>query len=152
MTGKQIRGIMIGSVLLVGGVVYFGNNRRKKLLFGKIEEKITEIGGDFSGGGAFEIDADTSNCPLSDTKIRRTAERIYSSLYDVGVFGLGTKEEELFSTLRSIPSQDCLAAVSQRYDSLYNRNMDANIRTDLYSLFSNKNLTEYEKIVTQEIF
>ena len=142
---------MIGSVLLVGGVVYFGNNRRKKLLFGKIEERITEVGGDFSGDSAFEIDADTSNCPLSATKIRRTGERIYSSLYDVGLFGYGTKKEELFSTLRSIPSQECLAAVSQRYDSLYDRDMNANIRRDLYSLFSDDDLTEYEKIVTQEI-
>ena len=148
MTGKQVRGIMIGSVLLVGGVVYFGNNRRKKLLFGKIEEKITEIGGDFSGGGAFEIGADISNCNLSDTKIRRTAERIYSSLFDQGLFGLGTDENELFSALRSIPSQDCLAAVSQKYDSLYDRNMDADIKNDL----GKTKEAEYTKIVTQEIF
>ena len=148
MTGKQVRGIMIGSVLLVGGVVYFGNNRRKKLLFGKIEERITEIGGDFSGDGAYELDADISKCNLSDTKIRRTAERIYSSLFDQGLFGFGTEENELFSALRSIPSQNCLAAVSQKYDSLYDRIMDADIRNDL----SGSKLTKYTTIVTQEIF
>jgi len=139
---------MIGSVLLVGGVVYFGNNRRKKLLFGKIEEKIREIGGDFSGGNAFESGADTSKCNLSSSKIRRTAERIYSSLFDQGLFGWGTDENELFAALRSIPSQSCLAAVNQRYDSIYDRNMDADIRNDL----SGTSETTYTTIVTQEIF
>ena len=149
MTGKQVKSIMIASVLIIGGVLYFGKNRRKKLLYAAITAKVNKLGGTYQGGSAYNVGANISSCTLSQSQATQSAERVYESLYSKGLFGWGTDENLLFSTLRQLPSQSCLAKVNQAYNSLYNKNMDANIKKDLKD--TPTWLEEYEKIVTQEI-
>ena len=69
---------------------------------------------------------------------------MYGEWYQLG---FGTVEAKLFANLRSIPSQACLSKVAASYESLYNENMDGNIRSEL----SGTDLAQYQTIVTQEI-
>ena len=151
MTGKQVKSIMIGSVLIIGGVLSFGKNRRKKNLYQAISDTIDERGGIAVGDDAFDVGADSSECALSSSKTKKIAEKVYNSLlphwWEIWTLGFGTKEEILMANLRSIPSQACLAKVAASYESLYNANMDGNIRSEL----SGTDLTTYQKIVSQEI-
>ena len=147
MTGTQVKSIMMGSVLIIGGVVLFGSNRRKKLLFQAITDTIDERGGTWQGDDVLDMGADTKACKLTNRESTKIAKRVYSSLYDQTLFGWGTDENELFSALRSIPSRVCLSKVIKSYDSEYDRDMDANIRNDI----DGDELDAYIKIVTQEL-
>tara|TARA_R110000851_G_scaffold93523_1_gene203800 strand:- start:235 stop:684 length:450 start_codon:yes stop_codon:yes gene_type:complete len=148
MTGKQVKSIMIGSVLIIGGVISFGKNRRKKNLYQAISDTIDKRGGVAVGDDAFDVNADTSGCKLSESQSKSIAKKIESSMWgEWWQLGFGTKEEKLFANLRSIPSQTCLTKVAASYESLYNENMDGNIRSEL----SGTDLAQYQTIVTQEI-
>ena len=46
---------MIGSVLIIGGVLSFGKNRRKKNLYQAISDTIDKRGGVAVGDDAFDI-------------------------------------------------------------------------------------------------
>ena len=148
MTGNQVKSIMVGSVLVIGGVLLFGKNRRKKLLYQAISDTIDKRGGVAVGDEAFDYGADTSGCKLSESQTKSIAKKIESSLWGEWYWlWFGTKEDKLKANLRSIPSQACLAKVSASYESLFNANMDGDIRSEL----SGTDLTDYIKIVTQEI-
>ena len=148
MTGKQVKSIMIGSVLIIGGVLSFGKNRRKKNLYQAISDTIDKRGGIAVGDDAFDVNNDTSGCALSESKTKSIAKKLESSMYGEWYqLGFGTVEAKLFANLRSIPSQACLSKVAASYESLYNANMDGAIRGDL----SGDWLDEYQKIVSQEI-
>ena len=148
MTGNQVKSIMIGSVLVIGGVLLFGKNRRKKLLYQAISDTIDKRGGVAVGDDAFDYGADTSGCKLSDSQTKSIAKKLESSMYgEWWQLGFGTQEDKLFENLRAIPSQPCLTKVSNKYSSLYDANMNGAIKGDL----SGTDLTTYQKIVTQEI-
>ena len=148
MTSKQVKSIMIGSVLIIGGVLSFGKNRRKKNLYQAITDTIDKRGGVAVGDDAFDYGADTSGCTLPASEIKEIAQRIYGSLWgEWWVLGFGTQEVKLFDNLRAIPSQACLTKVSNKYSSLYDANMNAAIKGEL----SGTDLATYQKIVTQEI-
>ena len=148
MTGKQVTTIMFGSVLVIGGVLYFGKNRRKKLLFTAISDKINDVGGTYQGSGGLELGAPTTGCSLSALQTERLAKRLRSSQYgEWYLLGMGTDEEGIMSNMRSIPNRACLAKVSSAYLEIYGSNMDADLRNEL----SGDYLEEYEKIITNEI-
>ena len=148
MTGRQVKSIMIGSVLIIGGVLSFGKNRRKKNLYQAISDTIDERGGIAVGDDAFDVNANTSGCKLSDSQSKSIAKKIEWSLWGEWYqLGFGTVEAKLFANLRSIPSQACLTKVAASYESLFNDNMDGDIRSEL----SGTDLATYQKIVSQEI-
>ena len=148
MTGKQVKSIMIGSVLIIGGVLSFGKNRRKKNLYQAISDTIDKRGGIAVGDDAFDVNNDTSGCALSESKTKSIAKKLESSMYGEWYqLGFGTVEAKLFANLRSIPSQACLTKVSASYESLFNANMDGDIRSEL----SGTDLATYQTIVSQEI-
>tara|TARA_R110000803_G_scaffold24469_3_gene58948 strand:- start:98 stop:520 length:423 start_codon:yes stop_codon:yes gene_type:complete len=139
---------MIGSVLIIGGVLSFGKNRRKKNLYQAISDTIDERGGIAVGDDAFDVNADTSECKLSSSKTKSIAKKIEWSLWGEWYqLGFGTVESKLFANLRSIPSQACLSKVAASYESLFNDNMDGDIRSEL----SGTDLATYQTIVSQEI-
>lgn len=139
---------MIGSVLIIGGVLSFGKNRRKKNLYQAISDTIDKRGGVAVGDDAFDIGADTSKCTLSSSQSKSIAQKIEASLWGEWYwFWFGTKEEKLKANLRSIPSQACLSKVAASYESLFGANMDGDITSEL----SGTDLTDYIRIVTQEI-
>ena len=103
MTGNQVKSIMIGSVLVIGGVLVFGKNRRKKLLYQAISDTINTRGGVAVGDDALDIGADTSGCKLSESQTKSIAKKIESSLWGEWYwFWFGTKEAKLKANLRSL--------------------------------------------------
>ena len=117
-------------------------------MYQAISDTIDERGGIAVGDDAFDVNANTSGCKLSDSQSKSIAKKIEWSLWGEWYqFGFGTVEAKLFANLRSIPSQACLTKVAASYESLFNDNMDGDIRSEL----SGTDLATYQKIVSQEI-
>ena len=121
-------------------------------MFSFLEKAITDTidkrGGVAVGDDAFDYGADTSGCKLSESQTKSIAKKIESSMYGEWYqLWFGTVEVELFANLRSIPSQACLSKVAASYESLFNDNMDGDIRSEL----SGTDLATYQTIVSQEI-
>jgi hypothetical protein len=139
MTNKQAKSIMIGSVLVIGGVVFFGVNRRKKLLYQSITDTIDDRGGTYQSGNPYQ--GSGAGCSLSSSQVTKIANDIEDA-----IGGWGTDEELLKASYELIPTRRCLVRVADSYVSQeYGANMDADIRNDL----SGKDLEDYEDYISR---
>tara|TARA_B100001559_G_C16496066_1_gene620789 strand:+ start:350 stop:778 length:429 start_codon:yes stop_codon:yes gene_type:complete len=139
MTNKQAKSIMIGSVLVIGGVVFFGVNRRKKLLYQSITDTIDDRGGTYQSGNPYQ--GSSTGCSLPSSQVTKIANDIEDA-----IGGWGTDEELLKSSYELIPTRRCLVSVANSYTSQeHGANMDADIRNDL----SGKHLEDYEDYISR---
>jgi len=144
MTGKQAKSILIGSVLVIGGVVFFGVNRRKKLLYQSITDTIDDRGGTYQAGNPYQ--GPIAGCSLPLDQVTTIAKNIHEA-----ISGVGTDEELLKSSYELIPTRRCLRRVANSYVGQgYALNMDSDIRNDLNGIFDvEDDLKDYEDFISR---
>lgn len=131
MSPKRVRGIMVGATLLIGGVVFFGLNRRKKLLYKAITDKIGGYGGGYSGGGS--LGGDATGCNLSAEKTSEAVEDLHNA-----IDGWGTDEAAINRVTRQAQTLACFNKVANLYRQQHGSNLIDDIRNEL-------NDTDYTK-------
>tara|TARA_B100000941_G_C28490482_1_gene547638 strand:- start:690 stop:1136 length:447 start_codon:yes stop_codon:yes gene_type:complete len=144
MTSKQAKSILIGSVLVIGGVVFFGVNRRKKLLYQSITDTIDDRGGTYQSGNPYQ--GSSTGCSLPSSQVTTIAKNIHEA-----ISGVGTDEELLKSSYELIPTRRCLVRVADSYVSQgYGTNMNSDIRNDLNGFFDDDDdLKDYEDFISR---
>ena len=116
---------MVGATLLIGGVVFFGLNRRKKLLYKAITDKIGGYGGGYSGGGS--LGSDTTGCNLSAAKTAEAVEDLHEAMD-----GLGTNEAAIKRVTRQAQTLACFNKVANLYRQEYGTNLIDDIDEELW--------------------
>ena len=122
MNEKRVRGILIGSALMLGGVAMYGVHRKKKSAYIAVQNKIRGIA--VGTGAGYNLDSSTFN-----------AQQISKALYDAGEGRWGTDEQEIFAILERIADspnpQGVWIQVVNAYQSKYNRQLVGDLRDEM---------------------
>jgi len=122
MNEKRVRGILIGSALVLGGVAMYGVHRKKKSAYIAVQNKIRGIA--VGTGAGYNPDSSTFN-----------AKEIAESLYDAGEGRWGTDEEEIIAILERIADspnpQGVWTQVIYAYESEYDRQVAGDLRDEM---------------------
>lgn len=143
---KRTRNIAIGATLLVGGVAIFGFNRRKKLLYKAVVDKIDEIQSPYTGVGDLTQTGET--CAATDAQIETAVNDLIAAM---GGPIDGTDEDTIYLVTEQINTKACWNKVDARYREKKKKSLYSAIQKELKNAFgfSTTAWEKWEKIYEQ---
>jgi hypothetical protein len=132
MSPTQVKRIIISGAVVVGGIVYFSYNRRKKFLVKTLIDTINDRSPKMdyttvNQGGGYGNEALASQCTMNKNQVDNSVATLRDSQYGAFLW-MGTKEEKMIQEIKDIGTKACWAKVSSEYKKKYESPLYADLK------------------------
>lgn len=134
MSPTQVKRILISGAIVVGGIVYFSYNRRKKFLVKTLIDTINDRSPKMdyttvNQGGGYGNETLASQCTMTQTQIDGSVATLRDSQYGAFLW-IGTKENKMIQEIKDIGTKACWAKVSNAYKTKYDSPLYADLKSE----------------------